>query len=347
MEFVSLTLFAIYYICTYTSIEIKLELKKNILKFGYGINFKYEDMLAHSFNTFYVVTKFILLSIKDFKFLKLNYYNTCAYLDEKNNHNAETKKCMLDLLAFCKKIERYVHYYRKQTESVNNTAHLILKNGIDLILPQLLTKHKHGIIMTLVSSFIGLAYKGISSFLHNRRHKELHKAVKAMDSKTAIHHNKLMHFEDSMVMYGIYNAEIPKQLINTVHCIQNTTSSNEKLFAGQWSTATLQSLYSNVQGIKHYSVNSLLYLRTIQDTYVLLYKELITQLHIYATAIRIMAKGYLPISLITPLKLKEILNEVRNTVKKINPDYDLVIKRLHLYYHMKLVTLALIIIKIW
>ena len=56
------------------------------------------------------------------------------------------------------------------------------------------------------------------------------------------------------------------------------------------------------------------------------------QLHIYATAIQILAKGYLPISLITPLKLKEIQNEVRTTVRKTNPDYVLVIKWLHLYY---------------
>ena len=47
-------------------------------------------------------------------------------------------------------------------------------------------KHKHGIITTLISSLVGLAYEGISSFLHNRRHKALHKAVKAMDSKTSI-----------------------------------------------------------------------------------------------------------------------------------------------------------------
>ena len=55
------------------------------------------------------------------------------------------------------------------------------------------------------------------------------------------------------------------------------------------------------------------------------------------SAITIFAKGYLPISLITPLKLKEILNTVRNTVRKTNPDYDLVIKRLYLYCDMKLV----------
>ena len=45
----------------------------------------------------------------------------------------ETKKYILDLLAFCKKIEPYVDYYRKQTESYNDTAYHIRKNEIDLI----------------------------------------------------------------------------------------------------------------------------------------------------------------------------------------------------------------------
>ena len=64
-------------------------------------------------------------------------------------------------------------------------------------------------------------------------HKLLLKAVKTMDSKSAIQCNKLMQLESSMVMYGIYNAETLEQLINMVHCIHNTTSSNERLFAEQ------------------------------------------------------------------------------------------------------------------
>ena len=87
---------------------------------------------------------------------------------------------------------------------------------MDLILPQIPAKQNCGITTTLVSGFIGLACEGISSFLHNRRHKALHKAVKAMGSKTTIQHNKLMHLEDSMVIYGIYNAEALEQLINTL-----------------------------------------------------------------------------------------------------------------------------------
>ena len=34
------------------------ELKKNVLNFGYGVNLKYEGTLSHSFDRFYVVTKF-------------------------------------------------------------------------------------------------------------------------------------------------------------------------------------------------------------------------------------------------------------------------------------------------
>ena len=45
-------------------------------------------MLVDSYDRFYVVTKFIFPSINDLTFFKLNYDNTCSYLNEKNGHNA-------------------------------------------------------------------------------------------------------------------------------------------------------------------------------------------------------------------------------------------------------------------
>ena len=88
-----------------------------------------------------------------------------------------------------------------------------------------------------------------------------------MDIKPTIQCNKLMQLENSMLMYGIYNAETLKKLINTVHNIHNTKSLHERLFAGQQSSLTLRSLYANSLGLHHYSINSLLYLRTVQDIY--------------------------------------------------------------------------------
>ena len=106
-----------------TSIKFKPELKKNVLNFGYGINYKYEGMLAHSFDRLYVVTKFILPTIGELSFFILNYYDTCTYVDNKNAQNTETRKYMLDLKTFCKKIEPFVVYYRGLINSYNNTAH--------------------------------------------------------------------------------------------------------------------------------------------------------------------------------------------------------------------------------
>ena len=85
----------------------------------------------------------------------------------------------------------------------------------------------------------------------------------------------------------------------------------------------------------------MLYLRTIKDKHIERYNEFILQLHIYTQAVRILAKGYLPILLITPLKLQEFLNSVKKTLTETNPDYDIVIKRLHLYYDMKSVTFGI------
>ena len=109
----------------------------------------------------------------------------------------------------------------------------------------------------------------------------------------------------------------------------------------QQSSLMLRSLYANSLGLHHYSINSLLYLRTVQDKYNALYRELVTQLCIYTSAIRILAKGYLLISLVTPSKLRDILNEVKTAIQTTNPNYDSVIDRFHLYYDMQLVTFGI------
>ena len=78
-----------------------------------------------------------------------------------------------------------------------------------------------------------------------------------------------MQLENSM-LYSVYNAETLEKVITTLHNIHNTISSHERLFAGQHSPLKLRTLYVHSLGLHHYSVNSLLYLRTIQDKYITL-----------------------------------------------------------------------------
>ena len=187
------------------SIEIRPELQRNILNFGYGINYKYEGMLVHLFDRFYVVTKFMLPTIGDLKFSKLDFDYTCAYMEKEYAPNMDSRKYMLELRAYCNKV-------------------------------------------------------------------------------------KLTKLNDTMLMYGIYNVEMLEKLIKTVCKIHNTTSAHEKLFAGEHNHSIFRILYTHSLGLQHYSTNSLLYLRIIQDKYISLYRELITQLHTYMSAIRILER---------------------------------------------------------
>ena len=79
--------------------------------------------------------------------------------------NTDSIKYLTELRTYCKKIKPFVSYYSKLIDSYNKTAHNILQNEIRLLLPQV-SGQKHGIITTLVSRFIGLAFEVSPSFLN-------------------------------------------------------------------------------------------------------------------------------------------------------------------------------------
>ena len=60
-----------FYICA--TIKIRPELQRNILNFGYGINYKYEGMVAHSFDRFYVVRKIYATYHRRFKIFQIRF----------------------------------------------------------------------------------------------------------------------------------------------------------------------------------------------------------------------------------------------------------------------------------
>ena len=173
-------------------------------------------MLAHSFDRFHVAAKFVLPMMDDLKLSPINYNKECKYLcDLDNNDNKQIRTNIKDLITYCTKLRPYMAFYKMQINAHIKTAHHILKNEVDLILSKFPVgrKSKRGIFSTIISGFVGLAFEGISSLLHNRRHKALHKAVCVMSSKGDIQRNKLMHLEDTLVMYGVYNTEKLEKII--------------------------------------------------------------------------------------------------------------------------------------
>ena len=94
-----------------------------------------------------------------------------------------------------------------------------------------------------------------------------------------------------------------EKLINMICKVHNKTALNEKLFMGklnkwyQW--------YLSKDGAVYYDINSILFITTFRGMYVKMYKNFIIQLKMYASAIRVLSMGYLPISPLPPIKLRK------------------------------------------
>ena len=215
---------------------MNLELQRNILIFGYSINYKYQGMLAHSFDRFYLITKFVLPTLDDLKLSPIKYDKECNYLRNLDDESDDQiKQNIKDLLFYCSKVRPFIALYKMQISIHNLTAHKILKNEVDLILPKFHKecRNKRGIFGAIISGFLGLAFEGILSFLHHKRHKVLQMAVKAMSVTMEAQRNKLMHSENSLIMYRVYNAETLAKLVETAQVLHSQQSLVEELFAGQ------------------------------------------------------------------------------------------------------------------
>ena len=92
------------------------ELKRNILNFRYEINFKYEGMLSHSFDRFYVVTKFVLPTMEDLKFSPIEFDSNCSYLEVDINRSKFPTKYLSNIKSFCKKFVPFFYLYKKQID---------------------------------------------------------------------------------------------------------------------------------------------------------------------------------------------------------------------------------------
>ena len=160
MKFIYTICFLLFCVHKDLAIDMMPELKRNIFNFGYGVNFKYEGMLSHSFDRFNVVTKFQIPNIRDLRLTTFSFDLTRKHLNISNHY-------MQRYIKHCKRIAPYVKFYKKQIEYYNCTAYEILQNEIGLILPAFTNdkRQKRDIIATVLgsiaASIVGLAYEGI------------------------------------------------------------------------------------------------------------------------------------------------------------------------------------------
>ena len=100
----------------YMAMEIDLgdtELQNNILKFGYGINYKYVGYISHSFDRFFVVIKFELPKVQDLQFTTIPYDKNCEHLEDAKRKGRLTLGLIDDIKTYCIKIAPYIRILQK------------------------------------------------------------------------------------------------------------------------------------------------------------------------------------------------------------------------------------------
>ena len=125
------------------------------------MNFKYEQMLTH-----YVVVKYEIPKKENLKFTTFSFNLTCNHL------NISNKSYLLRYIKHCRRIATYVKFFKQQIDYYNQTTYNILQNEIVLMMPTFNNNNRKKRFLTtslgtIASKVIGLAFEGISSFLHH------------------------------------------------------------------------------------------------------------------------------------------------------------------------------------
>ena len=82
----------------------------------------------------------------------IKYDKECKYIQNLDDQdNEQIKQNIKDLLLYCAKLRPYMAFYKMQIKAHNATAHHLLKNEVDLILPKFYKgqKNKRGILVLL------------------------------------------------------------------------------------------------------------------------------------------------------------------------------------------------------
>ena len=71
-------------------------------------------MLLHSFDGFYVVTRFALPTIKDLKFSQIKFDSNCSYLDVDVNKSKFPTQYLPNIKNFCKDVVPFIYFKRNK-----------------------------------------------------------------------------------------------------------------------------------------------------------------------------------------------------------------------------------------
>ena len=340
----------------------QLDTLQNKLKFGYGVNFKYNGKLYHNLDRVWAVHRLSLPSVKQLDNLPEfpQELNCVLPVEEHKIPMTNTVKSTRNFIqTLCQTTIPQFKLLQKQAGFFRNLAKNLLQHDLyhalhglspvtesrykkrALTIPQALLANathpnksrfpnkKKRFITAIASALfpaagklVTLAVEELGGYLQRKRNKALNKALEQLEFRVDLTQNMMHQLEEDFLLFGEFEINSTESIVKTFQSLDGRTSTLEQWLLGEDKRMT-SGYVNHLHGPTLYSHQLQLYLNFVQEKYIRLYENLVTELKALLKSISILSRGYLPAYLFPPSTLKQLSEQAINMIREQNPDYVL------------------------
>ena len=207
--------------------------------------------------------------------------------------------------------------------TLNDTAQVRERRGFGSLLVQ------------AIPGLITLAIESVSSYMKGRQQQKINTTADALRRDDRKIKNDLRQHRNELLMYGKYNLNSLKGVINTINALHDRQTYYERAVRQK----DFNFRKSDMDAV-NYNFDTLMYLDNAREEHVVTYREAEKAARDFLDGIAIVIQGRLPRALISDKQLREILGKVDAMVKRNYPDCVFAAMHISHYRDMKMVTLA-------
>ena len=217
----------------------------------------------------------------------------------------------------------YPHETEFTARTLNDTAPVRERRGFGTLL------------VNAIPGLIILAIESVSSYIKGKQQQRINTAVGELKHDDNKIRNDLRQHRKELLMYGRYNLNSLRGVINTINALHDRQTYYERAVRQRDFNFRRSDIDAG-----NYNFDTLMYLDNAREEHVVTYREAVKAARDFLDGIANVTQGILPRALFSDNQLREILGKVDTMVKRNYPDYVLAATHVSHYRDKKMVTFA-------
>ena len=176
------------------------------------------------------------------------------------------------------------------------------------------TRERRGfgsILVQAIPGLITLVIESVSSYIKGRQQQKINTTVEALRSDDNKITNDLRQHRNELLMYGRYNLNSLRGVINTTNTLHDRQTYYERVVRQR----DFNFRRSDMDAV-NYNFDTMMYLDNAREEHVVTYREAVRAARDFLDGIAIVTQGRLPRALISDNQLREILGKADAMLKE-------------------------------